>query len=224
MSKKDNFNQAMYDMFGVGKDGAASSGETETRTARPAEQPAAVQSRVSNEPIVAPAVDRTSVPAADRTSAPVIAPVFAAAAAPVAPAVAVTYIAPGVVLEGKLTATGDVEIAGDFKGEITTEGSVIIRNTVEATITAAGLQVLGSTLNGDSCISGQVLLDDNSVVNGSIIAGDLVCSAVVNGDLTVKNDLALDSHARVKGNVSTGNLAMARGARISGHIEMKDME
>ena len=270
MSKKDNFNQAMYDMFGVGKDSSAANNDAvETGAPIP-------QSRVSDGAPAAPMMDRTSVapmmdrpsaapmmdrpsaapmadrppvaPMADRPAAPVMnrQPVAPAAnRAPAAPAEGrpavrvspytntnaaaaapstVTYLAPGVELEGKMKATGDVEVAGDFKGEIVTEGSVIIRNAIDATITATGLQVLGSTLNGETHVSGQVMLDESSVVNGDIYAGNMVCSAIVNGNLYIDGDLTLDAHARVKGNVSTTNLTMARGAKIVGHIDMKDMD
>ena len=283
MSKKDNFNQAMYDMFGVGKDNSAAAAPA--AESKPTDYAyAAPQSRVSDGPAApmtdrtsaapmpdrtsaAPVMDRTSAaPMPDRTSAapmparPSVAPMAdrepsapvmnrpvapAANRAPAAqmegrPAVrvspysapassagapsTVTYLAPGVELEGKMKATGDVEIAGDFKGEIVTEGSVIIRNAIDATITAAGLQVLNSTLNGETHITGQVMLDENSTVNGDIYAGNMVCSAIVNGNLFIEGDLTLDTHARVKGNVTTTNLTMARGAKIVGHIEMKDMD
>ena len=85
-SKKDNLNQAMYEMFGVGK-----APETEAPKAAPAEAPKA---------------------------APAAKPVEAPKAAPVAESIPVTYLAPGTVLEGKLTARGDVEIAGELKGDV----------------------------------------------------------------------------------------------------------
>lgn len=121
MSKKENLSQAMFEMFGVGKEPAA---EKTAPKAAPAPKAPELEADLLEE-------IRKEVAAevqAEVKAAPVSAP--APAPAPVVENVPVTYLAPGVTLEGKLTAKGDVEIAGQFKGEIVTEGKVIVRSLV----------------------------------------------------------------------------------------------
>ncbi|MBQ8611061.1 MAG: polymer-forming cytoskeletal protein [Oscillospiraceae bacterium] len=207
MSKKENLSQAMYEMFGVGKEPAA---EKAAPKAAPASKAPELEADLLEE-------IRKEVAAevkAEVKAAPAPAP------APVEENVPVTYLASGVTLEGKLTAKGDVEIAGQFKGEIVTEGKVIVRSLVQSNISAGSLNVMGGGVVGDVNIKESVLLSSGTCLKGNVFAGDLVCSGAVKGDVEVKGNLALDINASVEGNITTGTMTMAQGAVISGAVTM----
>lgn len=213
MSKKENLSQAMFEMFGVGKEPAA---EKAAPKAAPAPKAPELEADLLEE-------IRKEVAAevqAEVKAAPVSAPAPAPAPAPVVENVPVTYLAPGVTLEGKLTAKGDVEIAGQFKGEIVTEGKVIVRSLVQSNISAGSLNVMGGGIVSDVHIKESILLSSGTCLKGNVFAGDLVCSGAVKGDVEVKGNLALDINASVEGNITTGTMTMAQGAVISGAVTM----
>lgn len=196
MSKKDNFNKAVFDVFCVGSAGAATVEEPVV------EQPVAETTQELSTPVQTTAVAEP-MQAAPYTLVPA------------------TFLAPGTVLEGTLSSRGDVEIAGTFHGEIKADGNVTLRSDATCNVSAASLTITGCQLKGDCTIDGTVSISDNSVVTGNISAEELICSGSVIGDIVVKGALALEATARITGNISAGTMSMTRGAVIQGtlHIE-----
>ena len=188
MSAKENFNKAMFDMFGVGKDEEAA--------------PQSAQAEVKEEGAVekaAPAIEQ--VKPAPRTNP-------------------VTYLAPGTVVEGKLDAKGDVEIAGVFKGDIIATGKVTVRSNIQGNVTAESLSILGCSMTGDVKVTGLLTINKGSVIQGNVSAGEVLCSGQVVGDLSVNGHSTFEESSLVEGNIATQTMTMARGARISGALTM----
>lgn len=190
MSKKENFNKAVFDMFGVGSTQDATENKVE---------PAIEQGLSANVQTVEVATPTT------------------AHAAPYS-LVPSTFLAPGTSLEGKLKSKGDVELAGSFNGEIEADGNVTLRADATCNIEATSLNVVSCHLTGDCSISGNVTISENSEVNGNISADELHCSGTITGDITVKNGLALEHTARIYGNIIAGTISMDRGAVIKGTV------
>ena len=181
MSAKDNLNEAMYSVFGVGKNPES----------------------------------------CEKEEAPAVTPEIPTPSVPVAPPRAVTYIAPGSVLEGKLRTKGDVDVAGKFSGDIHSEGHVILRSDMKGNITAGSLHV-SSHLVGDINATGLVVLEEKSSVTGNISADSLECSGKVKGDLKVNGNLAMKACAVFEGNIVARTMTMEQGALVSGGVQMNN--
>lgn len=201
--KKDNFNQAMFEMFGVGK-----SAEKVQGTAAPAPAP---EPEPEPEPQVPEKVIGFSNQKNDSPDLKVI------SSQP-------TYLAPGTRVEGTLRAEGSVEIDGEFRGDIIAEGSVTMRTDITGNITAKTLNVEGCCLTGDARITDQLLLNPDSAINGNVNTGLLTCSGTIIGDLNVQRNMSLDEKAKVVGNISTGSMTIAKGAVIRGNVETRGDE
>lgn len=191
MSAKENFNKAMFDMFGVGNDPEGKEIPLETIAAE--------------------------VPAAEKITVVGKAEPFVPKPAPIP----VTYLAPGVVMEGRMEAKGDVEIAGQFKGDIKTTGKVTIHSSICGNIIASSLCILDCALTGDIRVDGKVEVNEKSVVTGNIFAKEIACSGAVKGDLEISGHATFNSSAKVEGNITTSTMTMDRGAVISGSLIMK---
>lgn len=250
MSKKDNFSQAMFEMFGLGK--APEDGDEDLEDLQQLENLSADDMRLEAEaPVVealdveeipaasapeasvfdkpaAPAADAWPavddfVPAAEPTSTP---PVAAPAAEPVAVRTTpvrrenCTYFAEGTSMEGTLRSDSDVEIVGDFKGEIASDGKVTIHSNTQSSIAAAELVLVDCVLNGDAMVGGDVTINERSSVTGNIRATNIICSGVIKGNLNVTGNITLTENAQIIGDMRTGTLAMSRGAKVSGKIDM----
>ena len=123
-------------------------------------------------------------------------------------------------MEGTLRSDSDVEICGDFKGEIASDGKVTIHANTTSSIAAAELVLVDCTLIGDAMVGGDVSINEVSSVNGNIRANNIVCSGTIRGNLNVQNNITLTENAQVIGDIKTGTLAMSRGAKVSGKIDM----
>ena len=234
MSKKDNFSQAMFEMFGLGK--SPEEGEEELDDLKqieelneadikpvpeeeaPVSSPSAYVEEPVYEPVAEPVVEPDPVPVpAEPAPAP-------------APAPEVkheyvrrencTYFAPGTSMEGTLRSDSDVEIAGDFKGEIASDGKVTIHANTQSSIAAAELVLIDCTLTGDAMVGGDVSINETSSITGNVRASNIVCSGIIKGNLNVQSNITLTENAQVIGDIKTGTLAMSRGAKVSGKIDM----
>lgn len=242
MSKKDNFSQAMFEMFGLGKapedseeelDGLQqfenlSDNDRKSETEASAEDaPAAGDSPMVFMP-EASAFDEPAGPAADawptveEPSEPVNVPAaepVPVRAAPVKRANC-TYFAEGTSMEGTLRSDSDVEIVGDFKGEIASDGKVTIHSNTQSSIAAAELVLIDCTLTGDAMVGGDVSINEHSSIAGNVRATNIICSGNIKGNLNVTGNITLTENAQVTGDIRTGTLAMSRGAKVSGKIDM----
>ena len=192
MSKKENFNKSVFDMFGVGN-------------ARPVAEDASPKDVVAEQGL-----------STNMQTSEVAAPTVAHAA-PYS-LIPSTFLAPGTSLEGKLKSKGDVELAGSFNGEIEADGNVTLRADATCNINATSLNVVSCHLSGDCTISGSATISENSQLTGNITAEDLHCSGTITGDITVKNGLALEHTSCDFGNITAGTISMARGAVVKGTV------
>lgn len=197
MGKKDNFNKAMFDMFGVGTDAgeeASAYEKVEEKT-----QGGLTDNAVAKETVVT-----------------------AAANAEAAPAVAAerTYIGRGTTIEGNIKAKGDVEILGDFKGDIESAGKVTLHTSITGNVKADSLTFVGEKLVGDIHTTGSFTLGRNSAMNGNIHANDVTCSGTITGNIDIKGTLMLEETAVINGDIKTGFMSMSRGAVVRGKVEM----
>ena len=194
MGKKDNFNKAMFDMFGVGTDVEEESAEYEKVEEK---TQGGLTNDVAVKEAVAAAVSTENAPIAERT-----------------------YIGRGTAIEGTIKSKGDVEILGDFKGDIESEGKVTLHTSVTGNVTAASLTFLGEKLVGDIHAAGAFILGRNSTMCGNIFANDVTCSGTISGNVDTKGTLMLDETAIVNGDIKTGFMSMTRGAVVRGKVEM----
>ena len=131
-----------------------------------------------------------------------------------------TVIAEGVIMEGNLTTSGDVEICGYFKGNIKTEGNVFINSKVEADISANNLKIYSNELKGNAIITNNVTLTNDSTIKGLIIAKNVECSGKVYGNMTITSDAFFDKTAHVEGNISAKNISLEHGTFFDGKIKI----
>lgn len=229
MSKKDNFSQAMFEMFGLGKspkegeddiDELGTFDQFKNYDAQP-EAPV-TQEKEEVFPVIEESIETVKEPEPEPTPAIEPTPKATVVAPPQAKPrrTNCTYFAEGSSMEGTLRCDSDVEICGDFKGAITADGKVTIHANTTSDIESVELVLVGCNLIGDSNVSGDVMIDSKSVVNGNINSSNLTCSGIIRGNLNVSGNITLTENAQVIGDIRTGTLAMSRGAKVSGKIDM----
>ena len=253
MSKKDNFSQAMFEMFGLGK----APEEKEEPSEDNLEGFDHLESSVADTQsggVVQPAVEENDFPTPEEPEVietppePVATRVvdednnqasyfeqYTPSAPPASSAVDsyfeqqhhepvkranCTYFAEGTSMEGTLRCDSDVEICGDFKGEIASDGRVTLHSNTASSIAAAELVLIDCSLVGDSMVSGDVTINDNSTVTGNIRSTNLTCSGIIKGNLNISGNITLTENAQIIGDIKTGTLMMSRGAKVSGKIDM----
>ncbi len=137
--------------------------------------PAAAGSPVSN-PAAAP-LERTPVP-----ERPIGDPAPAVSARRPTPKLATeggeSVIAANITIEGKIEGTGNVRIAGRFKGDVRIDGNFTIESGAQLTgQVAAGIVVVGGELQGNIESAKRVDVLEGGVVVGDVKAGSITVAA-----------------------------------------------
>ena len=152
-------------------------------TPAPAAAPGAASPKSATETAPRPAFDRAAVEAAAAAASPGNAPRPAAR-----PEMKESLISSGLAIEGKISGTGHVRIAGAFKGDVNVEGNLSIE---------PGAKHQGEVRASTVTVSGEL--------TGNIGARhvDVTASGVVVGD--VKADtITVASGSRMRGHVEFG--------------------
>ena len=214
MAKDSNFGKAMFEMFGVGKD---ESKPVQKETIKKKEK---VEPEVVKKPLEFDDIEFKPDPVPVKHETAEAKPeVIIPEIKPSRPGKSV--IAAGTFFEGTIKTEGDLDIAGDFKGNIISDGKVSILNRYEGNIQAGDLTIVSTEVIADIMVKGNVDIDVNSVLKGNVKAGNINCSGTIVGDLDIDDNLTLSEQAQINGNIRMSSLSVAKGAKVTGKIEMK---
>jgi len=115
---------------------------------------------------------QTATPPAQTAAAPAPTP------RPAAPASKESVIAADLTIEGKIEGSGDVRIAGRFKGDVNVQGNLTIEHGAKLNGGVRAKQVLVSgELEGNIESASLVELRDSAVLTGDLKAGSLTVSS-----------------------------------------------
>lgn len=190
MSKKDNFSQAAYEMFGIGRGG--SKREADKTAEKPAESAAMDVEE-----------DEMSL-----TVAPTVAEVKPLEKVPEKPKT--TLLAEGSVFEGTLHTKGDVEIAGVFKGDIFSEGNV----------QGGNVELVTSSVQGDVSAKELLKIGPQSVIGGNIKTKDMICSGRIVGNVESSGRVTLTTGSALTGDLTAATIAVMEGALMEGRFKI----
>ena len=206
MSKKDNFSQAAYEMFGIGRGG--SKREADKTAEKPAESAAM--------DFYAPMdveEDEMSL-----TVAPTVAEVKPLEKVPEKPKT--TLLAEGSVFEGTLHTKGDVEIAGVFKGDIFSEGNVKLFANIEGNVQGGNVELVTSSVQGDVSAKELLKIGPQSVIGGNIKTKDMICSGRIVGNVESSGRVTLTTGSALTGDLTASTIAVMEGALMEGRFKI----
>lgn len=196
MSKKDNFSQAAYEMFGIGRGG--SKREADKTAEKPAESTAMDVEEDEMSLTVAEVKPLEKVPEKPKT----------------------TLLAEGSVFEGTLHTKGDVEIAGVFKGDIFSEGNVKLFANIEGNVQGGNVELVTSSVQGDVSAKELLKIGPQSVIGGNIKTKDMICSGRIVGNVESSGRVTLTTGSALTGDLTASTIAVMEGALMEGHFKI----
>lgn len=196
MSKKDNFSQAAYEMFGIGRGG--SKREADKTAEKPAESAAMDVEEDEMSLTVAEVKPLEKVPEKPKT----------------------TLLAEGSVFEGTLHTKGDVEIAGVFKGDIFSEGNVKLFANIEGNVQGGNVELVTSSVQGDVSAKELLKIGPQSVIGGNIKTKDMICSGRIVGNVESSGRVTLATGSALTGDLTASTIAVMEGALMEGRFKI----
>jgi len=198
MSKKDNFSQAAYEMFGIGKGGKPEADKSAQQQAAAPAKKADDDMEISIAPAVAEVKPLEKMPEKPKT----------------------TLLAEGSVFEGTLHTKGDVEIAGVFKGDIFSDGDVKLFANIEGNVQGGNVELITSNVQGDVTTKELLKIGPQSVVGGNIHTKDMICSGKIVGNVDATGRVTLTTGSALTGDLTAATIAVMEGALMEGRFKI----
>lgn len=133
---------------------------------------------------------------------------------------AATVISASMVITGEVKSTGNLEILGMIKGPVITTGNMTIEGKILGNIEGNDIVLKGCAIQGNINATGNVNMDQNSVVIGDLRAANLEVNGKIKGNLEIQERIDLNKEAVVDGNASSRYVSMSQGAKLNGNVSV----
>lgn len=134
--------------------------------------------------------------------------------------VGVTTIARGTVIIGEINAVGDVELLGSVKGKIASQGDIRATGKIIGDLTGNSFTLSGCTIQGNITARGNVVIGQNTVIVGDIVAENIKLNGKVKGNLTIAKMSEFLENALLVGDVQAQTISMSQGAKLHGNVKV----
>lgn len=98
-----------------------------------------------------------------------------------------------------------------------------VGTVIEGVLKASTSTRIEGTVNGDITSDGIVVIANEGVVNGNILAADVKISGTVKGNLTISGKTELVSNGKLVGDIKTGSLNIDETAIFQGNCRMNSV-
>lgn len=130
-----------------------------------------------------------------------------------------TTIAKGTVIIGEIRSEGNVDMNGDLKGTIHSAGDIIVSGKVLGSLAGKDIELKGAAVQGLITATGNVSIDESSVLVGDINASSLDLTGRVKGNIVVKNEATLNENSILIGDITAKRVSMHQ-AKVQGKIDV----
>jgi len=134
--------------------------------------------------------------------------------------VAKTVITFGTTIKGDLISQGDLDIQGAVNGNVTTDGLVCVTGKIEGNVTCENLELDNAEIRGQVSVKKQLLMRGESVVVGDLTGEHVEINGKVKGNITVVQTLHLQPKAYVLGDMNTSSIQIKSGAVVIGSLHI----
>lgn len=120
---------------------------------------------------------------------------------------------------GNIGTNGHLAIYGEVEGNISARGDIAVANgKIEGDISCWNLRMEGCVVKTNIIVKDQVVLGENTKVEGKIQCRDITIDGSVKGDIDAMGEVNIYKNARIIGNIKTKALGIESGAEIQGNL------
>lgn len=202
MSVKDNFNQAVHEVFPFYKNARAAKPDATGYQFSSAAQEAPAESD-NITPILTATVPQDSGPDYTEYQQPVI---------------ETSYITKDTKIVGTVVSMSNVDISGEIIGDVESQHGVKVSGKIEGNIKGKNVDISNATIKGNVLASQRLSVANKSILVGNISASELEFNSRINGNITVKKDVSILSGSYITGDISAVSISIEKGAMIRGMV------
>ena len=121
---------------------------------------------------------------------------------------------------GNIMSKANLNICGDVFGDVKCDSNVNISGRVEGNISGKNIQISGAVVKGNITASGQLEIVNNSEILGNISAEDLNLNSKVNGNINIKNSAVIQRNSSVIGDITAMTVNIEKGSTIKSMVNI----
>lgn len=206
MGVKDNFNQAVHEVFPFYKNAKANGEKNSPVLSDPADG-----KPEGNITLITTAT-------APRQTEPEI-------VSPEQPEVETAYITKDTKITGTIVSMSNIDVCGEIIGDIESQHGLKISGKVEGSVKGKNVDISNATIKGNIHAAQRLCIENKSIVVGNIFATELEFCGRINGDINVKKDITVRKESYITGDISAVSISIEKGAMIKGMVTtLSEME
>ncbi|MEG1931002.1 MAG: polymer-forming cytoskeletal protein [Anaerovorax sp.] len=136
----------------------------------------------------------------------------------------VTTISKTMVIVGDVKSSDNLQVLGLVRGPIETTKELVIKGKVLGDIRGKNVILKNCAVQGNVFAENHLIIDEGSILLGSIYAGDLIAAGKVKGNIVVKDLAKLGEVALVNGDITAERITMEQGAKLNGKVTILSQE
>lgn len=126
------------------------------------------------------------------------------------------------LIEGNITTVSNMQIYGNIVGDVSSEGNINLIGNIQGNVKAGNLTIVKGTLTGDVCVKENILLEQESLLKGNLMAQNVYSNASIEGQITAEGMVELKSQANVQGDIIAKSVSMISGAKVKGVVNVSE--
>ncbi len=135
-----------------------------------------------------------------------------------------SVITKSMTVTGNIQSSNDIQIYGNVRGDIVCDRDVLANGLVIGNIRAKQLTAKSCTVKGDISLTGDAVLEAESIVVGDLNTANLELSGKIKGNIDTRGVAQLNPSALIQGDLKASHMSAALGSRINGRIITDDID
>lgn len=193
MGAKENFNQAIHEVFSLHKSVE--------------ESPKGVKITSSNL-----AEELNSEPTESKTNEPLDFQIIHDTK--MQQNVETTHITKDTRITGSITSISNLDISGDVFGDVESQNGIKVSGRIEGNVSGKNVEVNNAIIKGDIHASERLTVANQSEIQGNIFSSELEFNSKINGNINVKKGASIQKESAVVGNITAASINIEDGAVI----------
>lgn len=195
MGTKENFNQAMHEVFPFIKNAKGAGAAAGVNTSNLAEQvdSGSTESK-TNEPIDFQLKRQQNIET--------------------------THITKDTKINGTITSKSNIDIGGDVFGDVESQNTIKISGRIEGNISGKNVEINKAIIKGDIHASERLNISNQSDIVGDLFANELDFNSKINGNINVKKDINIQKESTIVGDITAMSIGIEKGAIIKSMVNI----
>jgi len=208
MGTKDNFHQALHEVFPFYKNDKPGSDDNSNLSTIMG-QTALNSEKIT--PIMTATVpqDSESEPESDSDSDNTVQNL---------PVIETTYITKDTKIIGTINSSSNIDLGGEVIGDVESEHRIRISGKIEGNIKGKDVEIYNASIKGNISASQWLSVAGKSIIRGNISANEVEFNSRISGNISVKKEISILRDSCITGDISAMSISIEKGAMVKGML------